>query len=141
MTDSATRKDAESTKNVQPRPTLRNGNPIGDPSIAPRCGAKTRRGTPCRGPAVRGRRRCRMHGGNSPGAPRGNQYALKHGRRTAAAIAARKERTAKTRQTRRDLEECILALRAEAGEQLTVEEQKRVLDFLELLEKEGPSRP
>jgi hypothetical protein len=31
-----------------------------------RCGAKTRRGTPCQSPAVRGKRRCRMHGG-APG--------------------------------------------------------------------------
>ena len=30
---------------------------------APRCGAKTRRGTPCKAPAMRGRKRCRMHGG------------------------------------------------------------------------------
>src|SRR5689334_6148437 len=33
----------------------------------PRCGAQTRRGTPCRGLAVRNRRRCRMHGGLSTG--------------------------------------------------------------------------
>jgi hypothetical protein len=38
---------------------------------APRCGARTRAGTPCRAPAIAGRRRCRMHGGRSPGAPRG----------------------------------------------------------------------
>jgi len=35
--------------------------------------------------------RCRMHGGPSPGAPRGNKYALKHGRYTAEAIANRRE--------------------------------------------------
>ena len=35
-----------------------------------RCGAKTRKGTPCKGPAVRGKRRCRMHGGTNPGRPR-----------------------------------------------------------------------
>ena len=29
----------------------------------PRCGARTRNGTACRSPAVRGRHRCRMHGG------------------------------------------------------------------------------
>jgi hypothetical protein len=40
---------------------------------APRCGAKTRAGTPCRCPAVRGRTRCRIHGGLSPGAPRGER--------------------------------------------------------------------
>jgi hypothetical protein len=38
---------------------------------APRCGAKTRAGGACQCPAVRGRRRCRIHGGLSPGAPRG----------------------------------------------------------------------
>ncbi len=47
---------------------------------SPRCGAKTRSGKPCMSPAVRGRRRCRMHGGApGSGAPRGNQNALKHG--------------------------------------------------------------
>jgi uncharacterized protein YjcR len=35
--------------------------------------------------------RCRMHGGTSPGAPKGNQNALKHGRYTADAIAKRRE--------------------------------------------------
>jgi hypothetical protein len=45
-----------------------------------RCGAKTRAGTPCNSPAVRGKQRCRMHGGaKGSGAPRGNQNALKHG--------------------------------------------------------------
>jgi hypothetical protein len=39
---------------------------------APRCGAKTRRGTPCQCPAIRGRTRCRLHGGRSPGAPTGS---------------------------------------------------------------------
>jgi hypothetical protein len=35
--------------------------------------------------------RCRMHGGMSPGAPRGNQNAFKHGRYSAEAIANRRE--------------------------------------------------
>src|SRR5262249_41860176 len=34
---------------------------------APKCGAKNRRGTPCQAPAMRGRRRCRLHGGKSTG--------------------------------------------------------------------------
>jgi hypothetical protein len=38
---------------------------------APRCGAKTRAGGQCQCPAIRGRTRCRIHGGLSPGAPRG----------------------------------------------------------------------
>ena len=55
---------------------------------SPRCGAKTRKGTPCEAPAVRGRRRCRMHGGaKGSGAPKGNQDALKHGLYTAEARA------------------------------------------------------
>ena len=33
---------------------------------APRCGAKTRRGTPCKAPAM-ANGRCRMHGGKSTG--------------------------------------------------------------------------
>ena len=47
---------------------------------SPRCGAKTRKGTPCEAPAVSGKSRCRMHGGAAgSGAPRGNQNAFKHG--------------------------------------------------------------
>jgi uncharacterized protein YjcR len=46
---------------------------------SPRCGAKTRRQTACLSPAVRGNKRCRMHGGKGSGAPKGNQNALKHG--------------------------------------------------------------
>ena len=57
---------------------------------APRCGAKTRRGTPCQSPAMPNGR-CRMHGGKSPGAPKGNQNALKHGNFTARALADRRE--------------------------------------------------
>lgn len=64
---------------------LRHGNPPGDPSKAPRCGALTRQKTPCRAPAVRGRRRCRMHGGKSTGPrtieglARSRRAAWKHG--------------------------------------------------------------
>jgi uncharacterized protein YjcR len=47
---------------------------------SPRCGAKTRAGTPCKAPAVKGKRRCRMHGGAAgSGAPAGNQNALQQG--------------------------------------------------------------
>lgn len=35
--------------------------------------------------------RCRMHGGKSPGAPKGNRNAYKHGRYTTEAIANRRE--------------------------------------------------
>lgn len=36
--------------------------------------------------------RCRMHGGSSPGAPKGNRNALKHGRYSVEEIARRRER-------------------------------------------------
>lgn len=56
-----------------------------------RCGAKTRSGNPCMAPAVRGKNRCRMHGGAAgSGAPKGNQNALKHGLYTRDAIEDRK---------------------------------------------------
>ena len=48
------------------RGRLRNGNRPGDPAAAPRCGARTRGGGPCRGPAM-ANGRCRMHGGASTG--------------------------------------------------------------------------
>jgi len=35
--------------------------------------------------------RCRMHGGLSPGAPKGNRNAFKHGRYIAEAVARRRE--------------------------------------------------
>ena len=58
---------------------------------SPRCGAKTRSGGQCLAPAVRGRRRCRMHGGAvGSGAPKGNQNALKHGRFTREEIMRRR---------------------------------------------------
>ncbi len=50
------------------RGRLRNGNPSGDFMKAPRCGARNRQGQPCRCPVMRGKRRCRLHGGKSTGA-------------------------------------------------------------------------
>ena len=66
---------------------------------APRCRARTRRGSPCQSPAMKNGR-CRMHGGTSPGAPKGNKNALKHGRYTAEAIARRREVAALIRAAR-----------------------------------------
>lgn len=48
------------------RGRLKNGNLPGDVTQAARCGAKTRRGTRCQGPAM-ANGRCRMHGGPSTG--------------------------------------------------------------------------
>jgi hypothetical protein len=59
---------------------------------SPRCGAKTRFGSSCRSPAVRCKKRCRMHGGASgSGAPKKNRNAFKHGLFTKAAIEERKQ--------------------------------------------------
>ncbi|WP_347336521.1 MULTISPECIES: HGGxSTG domain-containing protein [Bradyrhizobium] len=57
---------------------------------SPRCGAQTRDGDTCRAPALRGRPRCRMHGGAAgSGAPFGNSNAVKHGFFTSEAIEER----------------------------------------------------
>jgi hypothetical protein len=66
---------------------------------ARRCLARTRRGTPCQSLAMKNGR-CRMHGGPSPGAPKGNKNAYKHGRYTAEAIARRREISALMRAAR-----------------------------------------
>ena len=59
---------------------------------SPRCGARIRSGSSCRSPAVRGKQRCRMHGGTpGSGAPKGNQNARKHGLFTKDSIAERKQ--------------------------------------------------
>jgi hypothetical protein len=58
------------------------------PNVAER---KTRSsGKPCQSPAM-ANGRCRMHGGPSPGAPKGNRNAFKHGRYTSEAIARRRQ--------------------------------------------------
>src|ERR1035438_762251 len=74
---------------------LKNGNRPGNPNNAPRCGARTRRGTPCEGPAMRNGR-CRMHGGASTGprTPEGLDRARrahwKHGLYSSENVAERK---------------------------------------------------
>ena len=71
-----------------------------------RCGAQTRSGGACRSPAVRGKKRCRMHGGApGSGAPRANQNARQHGLFTRVAIAERKRIQALLGETRKLLQE------------------------------------
>ncbi|MGA6101761.1 HGGxSTG domain-containing protein [Psychrobacter pocilloporae] len=43
------------------------------------CGAKTRSGKPCQNKPIAGKKRCRLHGGLSPGAPKGNKNRQTHG--------------------------------------------------------------
>ncbi len=57
---------------------------------APRCGAMTRLGKPCQSPAVKGRNRCRMHGGTNAGAPAGPANGnYRHGMRSRDHLATR----------------------------------------------------
>src|SRR3954467_10527538 len=72
---------------------------------SPRCGAKRRDGGFCCGPAMPNGR-CRMHGGMSPGAPKGNKNAFKHGYDCAEAQRQRAE----ARLQARELRELVRAL-------------------------------
>ncbi|MDA9396882.1 hypothetical protein ACVWW6_007832 [Bradyrhizobium sp. USDA 3311] len=59
---------------------------------SPRCGARTRDGSPCRAPTAHGKTRCRMHGGAlGSGAPKGNRNARTHGLFTRDAISERQQ--------------------------------------------------
>jgi hypothetical protein len=70
-----------------------------------RCCANTRSGTPCRSPAVAGKKRCRMHGGAAgSGAPKGNRNAFKHGLYAKAAIETRNQARALIRQSHKLLQ-------------------------------------
>jgi hypothetical protein len=62
-------------------------NPMHKAHEAPRCRARSKRtGQPCRSPAVRGRKVCRMHGarGGAPEGKRNGNY--RRGARTKATI-------------------------------------------------------
>jgi hypothetical protein len=64
---------------------------LSQPSHASRCGASTRAGTPCRRAPIRGRKRCRLHGGFSPSVPRGTENGnYTNGEWTAEAIEERR---------------------------------------------------
>jgi hypothetical protein len=67
-------------------------NPMQSAHDAPRCCARSKRtGLPCRAPAVRGWRVCRMHGARG-GAPNGPQNgAWRHGESGREAEAQRRE--------------------------------------------------
>lgn len=85
---------ADNQPHAKRRGWLKNGNRPGDPSSAPRCGAKTRKGIRCKAPAM-ANGRCGMHGGASTGprTPEGLERARKgnwkHGLYSAKARAER----------------------------------------------------
>ncbi|WP_406854380.1 HGGxSTG domain-containing protein [Alsobacter sp. KACC 23698] len=85
----------------QPRRGARNsrGDPMERPTnepaslrSAPRCGARTRAGEPCRKPAIKGKKRCRLHGGApGSGGPTGDRNgAYRHGQETRTAVEGRR---------------------------------------------------
>ena len=67
-----------------------------------RCGAKGKRsGLPCKNPAMKNGR-CRIHGGKSPGAPKGIANGnYRHGSYTKAAKAQRREDMARVQELER----------------------------------------
>ena len=89
---------------------LKNGNRQGNPMNAPRCGAKTRSGTPCKAPAM-ANGKCRMHGGKSTGprTPEGLERSrkanLKHGLYSAELLEERKFMKQLLRSSRETLEQ------------------------------------
>lgn len=101
-------------KNLEGRPFerrrgwLKNGNSPGDFSKAPRCGAKTRRRTPCQCPAMKNGR-CRLHGGLSTGPKttegieRIREAHWKHGRYSSAAMVEAKYSHALLKECRQTL--------------------------------------
>ena len=63
------RKNEQSTSYNQRIIYLRNGVKQGNPNNAPRCNAKAKStGLQCCAPAMRGKSKCRLHGGKSTGA-------------------------------------------------------------------------
>jgi hypothetical protein len=68
---------------------------------APRCGARNRAGEPCR-PLAMANGRCRLDGGLSTGAPRGERRGMwRHGLWSIEAIERRRQRTAEMKELRR----------------------------------------
>ncbi len=93
---------APATLPLDRRGRLKNGNPSGDFLAAPRCGARSRGGGSCRGPAM-ANGRCRMHGGASTGPrtpeglARSRRARYRHGFRSAEITAFRQEARAAIR--------------------------------------------
>jgi hypothetical protein len=103
-------REPRQTPHEKRRGRLRNANPSGDFSKAARCGAKTRRCTPCQCPAM-ANGRCRLHGGLSTGPKtaegieRIRRAVTKHGRYSHAAKAERQYVRILLRECRTALEE------------------------------------
>ena len=74
-----------------------------------RCGARTRRGTACLKPALKGKTRCQLHGGKATGArttagrQRLSDAQLRHGKYTKTELAKAKHRAEIGRRVRGEL--------------------------------------
>ena len=82
---------ALSSMSITPRREQRKSKRLTNLRAAPRCLARTRRGTPCQCPAIRSKVRCHLHGGSMrSGAPKGERNgAFTNGGWTAEAIELR----------------------------------------------------
>ncbi len=91
---------------------------------APRCNARTRSGGRCKKAALRGKKRCRLHGGYLTGGPVGNQHALKHGYYSRSRAEARRWAAEELKRMRPELKQ-IDELAAELGFELPRRERRR----------------
>ncbi len=112
--------ESTSPETTSPGPgPLRSADPLGNANLAPRCGAKTRAGSPCQAPAMKNGR-CYLHGGKSTGprTPEGRARMraahLKNGLYTRQAIADRRRMMAEIRALRAALCDAAGAARARA---------------------------
>ena len=86
---------------------LKNDNPPCDLASLPRCTATSKStGKGCGQPAMKGKRVCYYHGGKSPGAPKENQFAFKHGYYSAQATREREELNDFLRNTQEIMKKC-----------------------------------
>lgn len=88
MEDEFMQQTREVAREIRPEPPLL--------KQAPRCQAKARTGNPCRSPAVKGKRVCRMHGGGKgSGGRKGEANGMfRHGGFTAEMIELRRQASA-----------------------------------------------
>ncbi len=123
------------------------GHPMGIEHMqaAPRCGARNRQGKPCKKAAMRGRCRCRLHGGvvgrkTPEGIERSRLAHLKHGRccrDTVLLMRSLREHSRTQARTRALAEDGVVsaeAMRAEA------EAQEAVMAMMDIVKAHAAAR-
>ena len=112
----------------------------------PRCGAKTRCGTPCKGPAVHGKRRCRKHGGFSTGprTPEGKERSrlahLTHGRRSGLYVMLMRSLREIARAQARTIELAKAGVMSAEAIRREVEAQQTLIRGFELVQAQQAAR-